>query len=161
MQFAGPSEFTNFWNFLKGESERGVGVVVAAYFDQKLGSLLGMKRGDFHDKIELGLARRLLTQNECDDLHVMRQLRNSFAHNLEANTFDADKSQAVDGLKTWQIAVDNLPCYAEYFPTARERLLYVAAAFYGRLQQRQASASDILPEPPFHDTNAWPPVTDR
>jgi hypothetical protein len=158
MQFKGPSAFEEFWSLLEYESPRGLGIVVAAYFDETLGALLGRERGDLYERIELALADRLLTQNESHDLHIMRKLRNEFAHKLRENSFDSDKSNRIEQLKTWQIAVQRRPEVKEEFPTARERLLYVAACFYLRLKIRKP-AGEPLPEPAFHDSNAWPSVT--
>ena len=130
MKFKGSPEFQEFWSYLEDESPRGTAIVVAAHFDEKLGDLLGqVQPHSFYSRINDAHATGLLTQNEHDDLHVFRALRNSFAHNLKARDFDASKSSQVDFLKTWQIAVGKLPQYAEFFPSSKERLLYVAAMF--------------------------------
>jgi hypothetical protein len=160
MRFKGAPEYEEFWSFLEDETSRGLAVVVAAYFDEKLGSMLGKPKASFAVRINDALANNLITQNECDDLHVMRSLRNSFAHKLRAKDFDPAMQQEIDGLKTWQIAVGELPTYEELFPTARERLLYVAATLAVRLIHR-AIRNDPLPEPGFLDPIAWPPVSDR
>ena len=159
MRFKGSEEFEEFWSLLQEETPRGLSIVVAAFFDEKLGSMLGQPKGSFDSRINNGLAVGLLTQNEYDDLHEIRKLRNAFAHNLRANNFDVAKTQKVNSLKTWGIAEDGLPVYGELFPTAKERLLYVAAVLAVRLNHRAARTVAPLPEPPLHDTRAWPPVT--
>ena len=40
----------------------------------------------FFSRIEDGLSHGLVTQNERDDLHMIRGFRNTFAHNLRANS---------------------------------------------------------------------------
>ena len=159
MRFKGSPQFEEFWALLENESPRGLTIVVAAYFDEKLGSLLGQSRGSFDSRIINALAVGLLTQNEHDDLHEIRKLRNAFAHNLRDNSFDAAKSQQVNSLKTWQIAEGELPRYADLFPTVKDRLLYVAGVFAVRMNHRSSKAGSPLPEPRFLDTNAWPPVS--
>jgi hypothetical protein len=134
--------------------------VVAAYFDEKLAMLLARSRGDFIDRIELGAAMGLLSPNEREDLHVIRELRNRFAHRLQENTFDQSKSEQVDQMKTWQIAMQHRPELKEEFPTPKERLLYVAACLYLRLSKRTLTR-EPLPEPDFHDAAAWPAVSSR
>ncbi len=161
MGFKGSPEIEEFFSLLETESPRGLVIVVQAYFDEKLALLLRRGRDHFYTRINLGLAARILTQNEHDDLHVIRNLRNSFAHNLRANTFDTDKSQQIDALKTWQIAVGAFPEYAELWPNAKERLLYVAGAFHLRLKDGQRQNSEPLPEPPIYDPNCWPIISDR
>lgn len=161
MRFKGSQEFEEFWSLLEDESPRGLTIVVAAYFDEKLGALLGRAKGSFNSRINHALAVGLLTQNEHDDLHEFRRLRNAFAHNLRAKVFDIAKSQQVNSLKTWKIAVGELPSYDELFPTPKDRLLYVAAVFAVRMNHRAAKAGGPLPEPQFLDTVAWPPVTSR
>lgn len=158
MQFNGPSEFVEFWHFLKDETPRGLGVVVAAYFDERLGDLLNNSDGNFFTRINVALAARILTENEHDDLHVMRKLRNDFAHNLKANTFDAGKTQQINSLKTWQIAVAGFPQYAAMFPNAEDRLLYVAACFHLRLKNPRQMITP-LPEPPLWESDSWIVVT--
>jgi hypothetical protein len=99
MRFKGSQEFEEFWGQLQDESSRGLSIVVAAFFDEKLGSMLGQPNGTFHSRINNALAAGVLTQNECHDLHVIRDLRNAFAHNLRDNYFDIPKSQKVDSLR--------------------------------------------------------------
>ncbi len=159
MRFEGSREFKEFWSLLENESPRCLTIVVAAYFDEKLGDLLGQPRGSFDSRINNALAVGLLTQNEHDDLHEIRKLRNAFAHNLRANSFDAAKSQQVYSFKTWEIAVDKTPLYAELFPTANNRLLYVGGVFAVRLNHRPGRTASPLPEPELWDTTAWPSVT--
>jgi hypothetical protein len=159
MRFKGSPEFEEFWSLLEDESPRGLTIVVAAFFDEKLGALLGQPRGSFDSRINNALAIGLLTQNEYDDLHEIRKLRNAFAHNLRAKDFDAAKTEQVNSLKTWEIAASELPDYADLFPAAKDRLLYVAAVFTTRLNHRTPKAIGPLPEPQFLDTAAWPPVT--
>ena len=161
MRFTGSPVFEEFWSLLEDESSRGLAIVIAAYLDEKLGAMLGQPKGSFDSRINNALAVGLLTRNEYDDLHEIRKLRNAFAHNLRAKDFDAAKSQHVGSLKTWSIAASELPSYEELFPTAKDRLLYVAAVFAVRLNRRVAKASGPLPEPRFLDTEAWPPVTSR
>jgi hypothetical protein len=158
MRFKGSPEFEEFWSLLESESPRCLTIVVAAYFDEKLGDLLNQPKGSFDSRINNALADGLLTQNEHDDLHEIRNLRNAFAHNLRDNSFDAAKSQQVNSLKTWEIAVGKTPL-AGLFPTANNRLLYVAGVFAVRLNHRPGRTGSPLPEPELWDTTAWPPVT--
>jgi hypothetical protein len=123
--------------------------------------LLGQPKGSFDSRINNAVAVGLLTQNEHDDLHEIRKLRNSFAHNLRAKDFDVSKSQQVNSFKTWAIALGEVRSYEELFPTAKDRLLYVAAVIAVRLNHRTNKAIGPIPEPRFLDTVAWPPVTNR
>jgi hypothetical protein len=161
MVFKGSPAFEEFWSLLEEESPRGLAVVIAAFFDEKLGVMLGQLRGSFDSRINTALAVGLLTRNEYDDLHEIRKLRNAFAHDLRSKDFDAAKCQQVNALRTWVIAVGKLPAYEELFPTAKDRLLYVAGVFAVRLNNRALKTNGPLPEPQFLDSAAWPPVTSR
>ncbi len=118
MKFTGSPEFDQFWSLLKDESPRGLAIVVAAYFDEKLGTLLAQTQPQsFYSRINDAICCGLLTQNEHDDLHVIRDLRNTFAHDLRANDFDPARTRQVESLKTWQIASAAYPKYCDFFPT--------------------------------------------
>src|SRR5262249_12667018 len=136
MEFKGSPEFVEFWELLKNESARCVVIVVAAFFDEKLGTLLGQGKGSFDSRINNALAVGMLSQNEHNDLHEIRKIRNVFAHNLRTNSFDAHKSKEINSIKTWNIAVGEWPEHAEWFPTPKERFLYVAAVLAFRLNHR-------------------------
>lgn len=159
MKFKGSPEFEEFWSFLESESPRGLVIVVAAHFDEKLGLLLGGGRSDFHSRIDLALARRLVSNDEHHDLHEIRKMRNDFAHKLRTGDFESKQANVVNGLKTWQTAVGNIPKYAELFPDTKNRLLYVAGCFFVRLAKRTTPTISGLPEPPFTDTDSWLIVT--
>jgi hypothetical protein len=92
---------------------------------------------------------------------VLRQLRNSFAHDLAANVFGPDATNKVESLKLWKLASSELPDYTTLLPTAAERLLYVAGVIAFRLQRRAKAVTKPgpLPEPLITDPIAWPPVT--
>ena len=92
--FKGNPTVEEFWGFLKGESPRCVAIVSAAFFDETLGRLLGDTRGRrFRDRIDEAAEFGLLTDNERHDLHVLRELRNDFAHDLRTNAFDAKQGR--------------------------------------------------------------------
>ena len=162
MEFKGSSDFEKFGNYLAGESPRGIAIVVAAYFEEKLGDLLPQShQQNFFTRINSAFAAGLITQNESHDLQIIRNLRNSFAHKLEARDFDSNKAQQVESLKTWQIIVEVFPQYADDFPTPQDRLLYVAGAFFIRLNKRHLKQFSPLPEPDVVDTESFPIVSDR
>ena len=162
MKFKGSPEIEEFWSYLENETPRGKVIVVAAYLDEKLGELLGQTQpNSFYSRINDAAATGLLTQNEHDDLHVIRGLRNSFAHDLKAKDFDSNKARQVDALKTWQVVAAKPEYSDEYFPTPLGRLMYVAGAFFVRFSKRDGHTASPLPEPSSWDDEAFPPVTDR
>ena len=161
MRFKGAAIYEEFSSLLDGESPRGTVIVVAAFFDEMLAEKLGGLDGSFSARINAGLANNLLTANEHRDLHELRAMRNSFAHDLRAMEFDSAKTAQVDGLKTWQIASGELSTYPRLLATPRERLLYVASTIAVRLIGRVAKSIDPLSEPALLNVDAWPPITDR
>src|SRR5262249_52269534 len=164
VDFKGNTVVEEFSSFLKHESPRCTAIVSAAFFDETLGRLLGDTRDrSFHDRIEDARDFGLLTLNEHHDLHVLRQLRNTFAHDLRAKAFDTTVTNKVESLELWRVASSELPNYTTLFPTPEERLVYVAGIIAFRLQRRAkvVAKPGPWPEPPITDVSAWPPVTSR
>jgi hypothetical protein len=156
----GTPEFEEFWRYLEKESARGRAVVIATYFDDRLGQMLGSPEESFLSKIETAHRKRLLTHNEYDDLQSIRHLRNLLVHRLGDNEFNSEEKGIINRLKTWRIAAEAMPDSERLLPAAADRLLYVAAAIAGRLKNR-ATGRPPLSEPNLTDLQAWPSVSDR
>ena len=80
---------------LEGESDRAAAVLGAAYLDELLQQLLahacvaptaGAAQRDFYARIEATYAMGLIPETVRDDLHILRELRNKFAHKSEYRT---------------------------------------------------------------------------
>lgn len=161
MQYKGHAKVEELSSLLGDESPRCAVIVSAAFFDETLASLLGDTTDrPFAARINNALAWGLLTQDEHDDLHVLRQLRNGFAHDLRVTDFDSTSAAQVAALKLWTTASSALPL-GRVIDGALHQLLYVVGVIGFRLQHRSKPASKVgpLPEPPITDTHAWPPVT--
>jgi hypothetical protein len=156
----GSPDFDEFWEHLQNESARSRAVVIGAYFDDRLGGLLGTPDESLRSKIETAHREGFLTANEREDLQRMRELRNFVVHELGGPRFSEEEREIVEGLKTWQIAAVERPTYVSLFPTPEDRLLYVAAVIAGRLKDRKGGSTP-LPEPDLTDVNSWPPVAGR
>ena len=160
MEAKGDKNIEELWSFLRGESPRCLAIVGAAFFDETLRHLLGDKeKRSLYDRINDAFRWGLLSPNECDDLHTIRNLRNDFAHDLRINSFDAGRSAKVDSLKTWQIAHKTWTGLPKVCPDATRRLLYVVGIIAFRLQKRIKPETGPRPEPDVWKDNAeWPPV---
>lgn len=162
MEWKGSLELMEFWGYLQHESPRGTAVVAAAFFAERLGKILvATESRSFSDKIDDAASVNLITSNEREDLHVIRKLRNAFAHDLRQTDFDGPKAAQVESLRTWQIISSALPQYRTLFPTARDRVLYVSASLAIRLTKRTLPRVQTRPEPDVCDFDAFPRVTDR
>ncbi|MBI3469624.1 MAG: hypothetical protein HY000_42030 [Planctomycetes bacterium] len=162
MQYKGNARVEELSSLLAGESPRCAVIVSAAFFDETLAALLGdVTERPFAVRIKDALAWGLLTQDEHDDLQVLRQLRNGFAHDLRVKDFDAGASGQIAAFRLWQTASRALPLDRVITSTFHQ-LLYVVGVIGFRLQHRTRPASKLgaLPEPPITDIKAWPPVTD-
>ena len=101
MQFKGTHEFEEFWSYLCDETPRGLAVVIAAYFDEKLGVVFpAAKNKRFGGRIRDALLAGLICRSEHDALQIIRGLRNSFAHEIRSKDFDADKTAKINSLET-------------------------------------------------------------
>lgn len=100
-------EFQNFRNSLNQESDRGSALMAAAFIDNKIGELLHSFLIDnkkiyerlfesngalvtFSSKIDLAFLLGLIPKNIFDDLHLLRKIRNDFAHNASFMTFESN-----------------------------------------------------------------------
>ena len=160
MEFKGSVEFAEFWSHLRDESPRCVAIVAAAYFDERLGGLVDpAKKKRFVGRINDALAQQFICQHEYNDLHIIRELRNSFAHTLRATDFDEEKTKQVNSMETWTKVSNALPVYTEFFPTARDRLVYVAGVFHCRLNNRSGGTVPPNFDPEVWRSDSWPRVT--
>jgi hypothetical protein len=163
MEYKGHAKVEELATLLKDESARCAVIVAAAFFDETLSVLLGdSTERPLFVRINDALAWGLLTQAEHDDLHVVRGLRNDFAHDLRVTDFDVPSKAKVAALKLWQTASTSLPL-DRVITTTLHQLLYVVGVIAFRLQHRTKPIvrSGPLPEPPVTDVAAWPPVTSR
>lgn len=98
-------EFMDFRNSLMQESDRGSVLMAAAFIEDKISLLLEsyfinnatvckrLLKGNgalatFSSKIDLAFLLGLIPENIFYDLHLLRRIRNNFAHNASALTFD-------------------------------------------------------------------------
>lgn len=167
MESALPSEYKGhpgveeLSSLLRGESPRCAVIVAAAFFDERLKSLLAdTTDSSFSARIKAALEWGLLTRNEHDDLDLLRQLRNGFAHDLRVKDFDVTSEARVEAMRTWQVASD-ARSLARVIQTPLDRLLFVVGVIAFRLQKRTkpTGKSGPRPEPAITDFKEWPPVT--
>jgi hypothetical protein len=157
MEFRGHGKLEEVSEYLKDESPRCVVIVAAAFFDETLGAMLGdTKERAFATRIDDALAWGLLTPNEHDDLHTLRQLRNEFAHNMRVKDFDASSKAKVATMKLWTTASAARPI-DRVIHTTLDQLLFVVGTIGFRLQHRTkpAAPSGPLPEPSVFELSAW------
>lgn len=71
---------------------------IADLFDRE-----GAPMGDVAAKIRLANALGLLTDDEADDFHMLRTIRNAFGHAAATLTFDTPEiAKAIDSLNAWK-----------------------------------------------------------
>src|ERR1700752_5029038 len=93
------AEFSAWLEEFQKESDRACGVLAAAFLDSLLGDLLKrycrddpnargfIQQRDLWSRIELTFALGLISKLEQDDLHLIRSVRNEFAHKLVGTSF--------------------------------------------------------------------------
>lgn len=161
MEFKGNPNLEQLSSHLAGESPRCAVIVSAAYFDVTLANMLGdAKDRSFYARIDDGLAWGLLAPSEHRALHVIRELRNSFAHDPRVTNFDNDASAKVASIDIWTTASD-AKGLSRVIQTPLQQLLFVVGVIAFRLQKRirPPAKNGPLPEPSITDWAAWPPVT--
>jgi hypothetical protein len=138
MKLAGPEYFVELWQFLRKETSRGVAIVAAAYFDELLAALLGSDSNKFESfgkRIDKAFTAGLISKIEKHDLHVMRELRNDFAHRMRVSRFDKDRSEKVGSFEIWKMTATH-SYRKKVLKSARQRLIYVAGCLAARLKNR-------------------------
>ena len=161
MEFKGHSNLEVISTLLRDESPRCAVIVAAAFFDETLKTMLeDTKEHSFAFRIDDAIRWGLLTQDEHDDLHTLRKLRNDFAHDLWVKDFDVRSTAKVDSLKIWTTASQYLRL-KQSIHTTLHRLLYVVGVIGFRLQHRAkpVTPSGPLEEPSILTISAWPPMT--
>ena len=160
MEYKGHPGVEELSSYLVAESPRCAVIVAAAFFDETLKALLAdTKERSFSARIKDALEWGLLTQSEHDDLDVLRDLRNGFAHDLRVKDFDGTSEARVEAMRTWRTASD-ARSLDRVIQTPLNRLLFVVGVIAFRLQKRTkpSSKSGARPEPSIMDTKEWPQV---
>ena len=114
-------KFFTFRHTLNDESDRGCTLMAAAFLDEEIESLIkahlvdnkkAMKSvfdnsgalGTFSSRINMAFLLGLIPKNIYDDLHLLRKIRNDFAHNSSPITFNDNViSQRIKSLKVHQL----------------------------------------------------------
>ncbi len=137
-------------NFLMAESDRAVAVLAPAFIDAILHDLLRSvlvagKSTDnllsdqrplstFSAKIDMVHALGLIKDDAWHDLHLLRKIRNDFAHNIDAHTFDFEpvQNRCSEFLlqKRWSKPVNTTDCQS-----TRHKFLFVAWALVSDIAQ--------------------------
>lgn len=108
LELPGEERFNGFLTEFQHETERAAAVLGAAYLDTLLEELLCASfveaptdndrlfaqegpLASFSARIKLAYFLGLITKEEHDDLHQVREIRNRFAHKIHGLTFDTDE----------------------------------------------------------------------
>ncbi len=113
--------FFTFRHTLNDETDRGCTLMAAAFLDEELENLIkahlvdskkAIKSvfdnsgalGTFSSRIDISFLLGLIPKNIYDDLHILRKIRNDFAHNSAPITFsEPEISQRINALQVHQL----------------------------------------------------------
>jgi len=130
---------------LSDESPRGAVLVSGAELDRLLKECLislldkseGAKKlfngataplGTFSARIDAANALEIITDTECADLHIIRKIRNDFAHQLDVN-FDTESVR--DRCKNFDSALEANSASQNFEDTVMHLYLELEAALHG------------------------------
>ncbi|MEI9804344.1 MAG: DUF4145 domain-containing protein [Pseudolabrys sp.] len=100
-------EIEEIYEEIEAQTDRGAAIIAAAILDDALKSRLILtsnlsdrifsyeKNGplaQFSSKIDMTAATGLLPKETCDSMHLIRRIRNKFAHSIEPLKFQTKKS---------------------------------------------------------------------
>jgi DNA-binding MltR family transcriptional regulator len=162
--------FQDFDDALRGETDRAAAVLGAAYLDDHLEKVFRARLrsetpdtvyryrgplGDFASKIDLAFALGWITTELRDDLHVIREIRNKFAHDPDHLLAFEDQSirDLTKNLRSQRYVTENIAVLlaslsvedtpskrqstlAGLFDTARKR--FSIGVWYATLRLKQA-----------------------
>lgn len=138
-------EFQEFLDELAAESDRAAALLAGAYLDSRLELLLRSRLvsdepmirklfesngalSTFSSRISIAYGAGLIAQRTALDLHLVRAIRNDFAHKLHGLTFQADSMKSrVSEIRATQFAKED-GLFANDHPTATRRRFNVAVA---------------------------------
>jgi hypothetical protein len=84
----GQQELHQAWNEIERPmNDRAAAVMVGAFVEDALGQAVG-RRSSFYSMIEAGFERKLYKDLVLNDLHIIRSVRNVFAHAIRPISFD-------------------------------------------------------------------------
>ncbi len=152
-----------FYGMLKGESPRGAVLVVAAFADEVLEAmirtkfshaanvaerLLGQERSlnSFSAKIDLAYCLQLISASDYADLHIVRDIRNKFAHRHTKADFDVDwvRDKLANMKASWireQLPIQPKLSAEKFIVTATILLAQIAGKAAIQLREAQSGAS--------------------
>lgn len=171
-------EWGGKWEVVKGqlfrESERASAIVSSALLDETLATVIGlfmidedMKKRDDREVLKLiedygvlgtfsartrtAYSLGLITEDEHHDLHIIRTIRNKFAHDLECSFDDPSVADRCNNLvHPRRIAFLERQC------TARQKyelaVYQIGAALAMRFADVKSRRCVVLPEMPFDPT---------
>lgn len=102
-------DFGKFYEAFRGETDRAAGVLAAAYLEASLERLFRARLlentpaslfafrgslGDFAGKIDLAFSLGWISEDSRNDLHIIRDIRNDFAHDVDHTLSFDEKSIA-------------------------------------------------------------------
>ena len=104
-------EVSRYYRSLEAETDRGAAVLAVAFFEEQLKKAIDFSTTAFKSfspnfrlKIEIAYAIRLFDQETRVGLHIVREIRNKFAHKSDPLTFDhgevADKCRKLKTART-------------------------------------------------------------
>ena len=141
---------------LEAENDRSAAILGAAYLNDLLERLLSRSlvdgsttsARDFHGRIDAALGLGLIPTLIAEDLHIVRQIRNKFAHEWKARTLAEAEAQSLVSKLNLRKAV--APEDLDGYPDIQRRLhrqaivsLRVELAYAISLEQRPGFASPI------------------
>ena len=145
------------------ESDRAAVILVASLFDNALGTYLcnvllptttatdelfdapNAPLGSFSAKINLSYRIGLISQRFCRDLHLVRKIRNEFAHNIQGCTFETGtvRSRILELAKSSGLIERNPRARATFPEGCRGDFLLVASWMLYSLNQRIEESSAL------------------
>ena len=158
LDFGTDDGFNLFLNELQGESDRACAVLAGAYLDVLLEELLAASfvetfnakelleqsapLGSFSSRIHAAHAMGLISATSSRDLHLVRRIRNEFAHHIHGIDFASPSVRSRCGEFTCVIEkLDEIPTLREEYPQDPRAVFNLAVGLLSFLLRSKIEAA--------------------
>jgi mannitol operon repressor len=164
--FRDEGAWTSYYDQLKSESDRGCAIIGGAMIDQSLSKLIAKyliddqpavdellephgRPSSVYTRVSLAYCLGLVMKNQVKDIIVISRIRNYFAHNLDAASFENEEVMKMCDEIKWYFetayATDEEKSPRKYFQVAVAMLIYNLAVQSTPLEHQKVMSPPKYP----------------
>lgn len=153
-----------FLDDVAGDNDRSAAITLATLIDDSLGATIQARLvplstvlldrlysdagplGSLNAKIDMGFALGLYDKQTRSDLHLVRRIRNKFAHTFATSSFEDEEIKPLcRELKTPNLLARDIKSLVPRFPEEKTRYFLTTIIIFSRLDQIRESIEPMSP----------------